>query len=262
MSSQYIVKISDIEFPDCVDSSRTGFTIWHPVAATLVPELGQTVMRFNYTGICLSAFVVVADTVSVTYYPFEKPKSDTLPSGITGLLNCHWEMNSRSVSFIGGLISVKIPELPSGAAGCKGLVWLMRSKDGNSWINIGGILSGDELTSTTPVINLSDFAIGITDNQSAAEMEAAIPAEYSLSQNYPNPFNPSTKIQYQLPEAGYVTIKVYDMLGRQAACIADCRKAAGFHTASFDAGNLPSGVYIYEIAVNKYRAAKKMLLLK
>jgi len=261
-SSKCLIRISDIEYPECVDSSKISFRIWCPVVSKVVAGLGQTKIDFGDANIKLSAFVVVSDSISVRYYPYEKPGADSLPSGISSMLKCYWTMNSHSISFIDGLLSTKILELLDTATDSLKLVWLMRSNADSSWINIGGKFSAGELTSTVAVKSLSDFAIGIADNSSAVENKKTLPSEYSLSQNYPNPFNPSTKISYQLPEAGYVTIKVYDILGREVAKLADCYKKQGFYAVDFDTRNLSSGTYIYELRVNNYRAVRKMLLLK
>ncbi len=85
---------------------------------------------------------------------------------------------------------------------------------------------------------------------------------YSLSQNYPNPFNPSTKITFSVLKEGLVTLKIYDVLGREVAQLVNERLANGTYTADFNGSNLTSGVYIYEIKVNNFRTSKKMTLIK
>lgn len=96
-------------------------------------------------------------------------------------------------------------------------------------------------------------------NESASTSE--IPTEYSVG-NYPNPFNPTTTIKYQLPEAGMVTLKVYDILGREVADLVNENKSAGYYEVNFDASKLTSGVYIYAIQAGKYTESKKMILAK
>ncbi|MEN8193775.1 MAG: T9SS type A sorting domain-containing protein, partial [Bacteroidota bacterium] len=86
--------------------------------------------------------------------------------------------------------------------------------------------------------------------------------EYSLSQNYPNPFNPSTVINFSLPENGLVTLKIYNILGEEVAEVINNVKAAGNYKVSFNASNLASGMYIYQIQAGKFSAAKKMMLIK
>lgn len=85
---------------------------------------------------------------------------------------------------------------------------------------------------------------------------------YNLLQNYPNPFNPSTQITYSLKQPGFVTIKVYDMLGRQVANLVSENQEAGTHTVNFNASGLSSGMYIYKIDAGSFNSVKKMMLLK
>jgi photosystem II stability/assembly factor-like uncharacterized protein len=85
---------------------------------------------------------------------------------------------------------------------------------------------------------------------------------YILAQNYPNPFNPSTTINYSIKDAGLVSLKVFDILGREVAVLVNDNKEAGYHSVEFNASNLPSGIFIYTLQVNGYTNSKKMLLLK
>jgi aminopeptidase N len=85
---------------------------------------------------------------------------------------------------------------------------------------------------------------------------------FSLEQNYPNPFNPSTTIKYSLGKAGITTLKIYDVLGKEVATLVNEELQAGPHEVTFDASNLPSGVYVYKIQSGEYINSKKMLLLK
>ena len=89
-----------------------------------------------------------------------------------------------------------------------------------------------------------------------------IPEKYSLEQNYPNPFNPSTGIRYSIPEGNYVTIKVYDLTGKESATIVNEYKPAGSYEVTFDAGGLASGVYYYSISSGEFRKTMKMVLVK
>jgi hypothetical protein len=86
--------------------------------------------------------------------------------------------------------------------------------------------------------------------------------KYVLSQNYPNPFNPSTKIAYTLPEEGFVSLKVYDMLGREVKVLVKEFKKSGTYEIEFDAGDLSSGLYLYKLNCNNFTDSKKMNLLK
>ncbi|MFA5012031.1 MAG: choice-of-anchor J domain-containing protein [Ignavibacteria bacterium] len=89
-----------------------------------------------------------------------------------------------------------------------------------------------------------------------------IPSSYSVSQNYPNPFNPTTKINFALPKSGLVTMKVYDILGKEVATLVNEVKNAGSYTVDFNASSLTSGMYFYKVSVNGFSEVKKMMLIK
>jgi len=82
---------------------------------------------------------------------------------------------------------------------------------------------------------------------------------YVLNQNYLNPFNPSTTLTYQLPKATNVVLQVYDVLGKE---LVNEIKSAGVYNISFNASNLPSGLYFYKIQAGEFTAVRKMLLMK
>jgi len=103
----------------------------------------------------------------------------------------------------------------------------------------------------------NDLPTGSEENLST------VPKEYQLEQNYPNPFNPSTVIKYQIPDAGFVTLKVYDVLGNEVAILVNENKEPGRkYNITFNASALSSGVYIYQLRVNDYLSTKKMVLMK
>jgi hypothetical protein len=89
-----------------------------------------------------------------------------------------------------------------------------------------------------------------------------MPSTYLLQQNYPNPFNPSTTILFSIPTSEFVTLKVYDLLGREIATLVNENLSAGSYSYNFDAKNLTSGVYLYKLQAGKYSETKKMLLSK
>lgn len=86
--------------------------------------------------------------------------------------------------------------------------------------------------------------------------------DYSLSQNYPNPFNPSTVISYQLPEGGFVNLKVYNELGKEVSSLVSKNQNAGRYEVTFDGSNLGSGIYYYSINAGNYTETKKMMMVK
>jgi hypothetical protein len=89
-----------------------------------------------------------------------------------------------------------------------------------------------------------------------------IPTSFTVAQNYPNPFNPSTTITYGLPSGSDVTVKVYDLVGREVATLFSGRQEAGVHSLTFDSRGLSSGVYMYRVSAGSSADVKRMMLLK
>ncbi len=96
----------------------------------------------------------------------------------------------------------------------------------------------------------------------SVEQEEVLPTTFELKQNYPNPFNPSTAISYRLSAFSKVTLKIYDILGRDVATLVNEEKSAGSYTVDFDASKLVSGIYFYRLQAGNYTDSKKMLLIK
>jgi hypothetical protein len=88
------------------------------------------------------------------------------------------------------------------------------------------------------------------------------PQEFALEQNYPNPFNPSTRIAYTLPDAGRVTLTVYNMLGQEVATLVNETRSAGRHEAIWDASGMPSGIYFCRLQSGTFTETKRMTLVK
>ena len=91
---------------------------------------------------------------------------------------------------------------------------------------------------------------------------ADIPQDYALNQNYPNPFNPTTALEFALPEAGKISLTVFNINGREVAVLVNETASAGYHKVEWNAGNLPSGVYFYRLTAPGFTDVKKMILLK
>ncbi len=127
-----------------------------------------------------------------------------------------------------------------------------RTSDNTVFAGVGGA-SG---TTTGSVHEYTELPLGVHNPVSST------PKEFSLMQNYPNPFNPSTVIQFSIPKTSFVSLKIYDMLGREISTLVSETKQAGSYEYNFNASNLPSGVYLYKIAAGDFTAAKKMMLVK
>ena len=97
---------------------------------------------------------------------------------------------------------------------------------------------------------------------SIADVEIGIPKQNELKQNYPNPFNPSTKITYNLLNDGLVTLKVFDVLGREVATLANEHKKAGTYELTLEGSQLASGIYFCRMSLANYSSSIKMLLMK
>jgi len=104
---------------------------------------------------------------------------------------------------------------------------------------------------------ISDFPVGVKDSYTSGT-----PSEYALQQNYPNPFNPETSIIFSVPKSGFVSLKVYDLLGKEVAAIVNGELASGNYTRVFNANELPSGVYVYRLEAEGISISRKMNLLK
>lgn len=135
------------------------------------------------------------------------------------------------------------------------------------WItNNGGLFEADLDTSssTSGVVPLHSASmtqfVEVTNVKN--ENVHQTPLNFQLNQNYPNPFNPQTIISYQLPVSGNVTLKVYDVLGREVAMLVNEYLEAGRHKVTFKAGNLSSGVYIYRLQSESFTETKTMTLLR
>ena len=85
---------------------------------------------------------------------------------------------------------------------------------------------------------------------------------YQLQQNYPNPYNPSTHITYLIPHSGWITLTLYDLLGKEITTLVDMNQSAGSYTVTYDASHLASGIYIYTLRADQYIKSRKMILLR
>ncbi|GAB1443506.1 hypothetical protein MASR2M39_23470 [Ignavibacteriales bacterium] len=103
--------------------------------------------------------------------------------------------------------------------------------------------------------------VQVVINANAVEGEGSSTV-YSLDQNYPNPFNPSTVIRFAIPVAGEVSLSVYNTLGQKVAQLLNSTMPAGYHQVEFNAKDLPSGLYMYEVKAGEFSSTKKMLLMK
>jgi hypothetical protein len=126
----------------------------------------------------------------------------------------------------------------------------------NYTISVTAAENGGQRTHTrTWILTIADI-IGISNNNNE------VPLSYALGQNYPNPFNPATQIEYTIPKQSFVSIKVYNLLGQDVATLVNSVKQAGVHDVTFNASELPSGIYYYRMNAGNYSDVRKMILVK
>jgi hypothetical protein len=126
--------------------------------------------------------------------------------------------------------------------------------DGRTDVAVGGLMVGD---SVFVLYNLGGGITGIGGSD-----VSVVPSDYRLSQNYPNPFNPLTNIEFRLPNVAHVSLRIYDMLGRDVATLVNEVKYPGSYEVTWDASAFASGVYFYRLQAGEFLQTKKLVLLR
>lgn len=147
-------------------------------------------------------------------------------------------------------MTVTLNDRDGGEARAHQITWSLNPSVNNMWWNTPSQWQTVAMVGPAPPVS--------------AEGDSELPEAYGLAQNYPNPFNPSTSIRFQLPQAEQVTLRVFDVLGREVAALLDhAAMAAGEHTIRFDASGLTSGVYLYRLeAGDSFAQTRRMMLMK
>lgn len=146
------------------------------------------------------------------------------------------------------------------------------SREDSVWVSDGKWMIKEVIASTN--VDLSNFGFPVeffvpgeriilaNGPVGIVNYSSEIPSDYTLEQNYPNPFNPITLIKYNLPSNGIVSLKIYDISGKEVSTLVNEQQRAGTYEYSFDAGELSSGVYYYILSTNEFTETKKMILVK
>jgi len=205
---------------------------------------------------------------SGVYYKAESVSSiisDTTPfffdNGTQGTINVKWPDLLKSVSGGNGLLKYTGVDTSAGFAG-------INYKGGFSTGTKPGslVVFGFPFETIYPQSKSVEIAKSITGffgiNTSVSTNDNLSAKEFYLAQNYPNPFNPSTRIRYQLPGSGHVSLRVFDILGKEAALLVNEEQTSGSHEVEFNASSLSGGVYIYQLTCGSDSQSKKFLLLK
>jgi len=182
---------------------------------------------------CLSngLIYVIGGTQDPTY-PWE-------PEQIVGAVEAY---DPERNSWHTGFEPMMTPRYFAGACVIDSVIYVVggKSKDGN----------------TNIIEAYTTFATGV---QKIKELS---PAQFALQQNYPNPFNPATTIEFSLAKTSFVSLKVYNLLGKEIRTLVNERQSAGAHSIVFEAGELPSGLYLYSIQTGDFVETRKMLLVR
>ncbi len=152
---------------------------------------------------------------------------------------------------------------------------------GNTWVedvSVTNYLDGRTITKVFALSKDYGFVFGEGDintfiakdstyldslySPTSVEEEHQMPKEFALMQNYPNPFNPITNIEFQIKEYGFVSLKIFDLLGNEIATLVDEEKSSGEYKVEFDASGLTSGIYFYQVTAGDFSETKKLVLLK
>jgi len=189
----------------------------------------------------------------------------------------NWTSSILSAYSSGSIQEIHMTDSQTGwfVSKSNGASYLAKTTDGgNTWqdqtpaiqnITFDGFQSMSVVNDTVSYV-VGDFSNvwktttdGVTavDNTGSAKI-----TNFYLAQNYPNPFNPTTVIRYQMPKAGFVSIKLYDILGREVKTLVNESKGAGSYNVTFNAENLSSGVYIYQMKAGGFISSKKLVLMK
>jgi hypothetical protein len=122
---------------------------------------------------------------------------------------------------------------------------------------------GDQSSTAGQILAFDAVRWSRTQNlATGVQMTAEVPGGFVLGQNYPNPFNPTTSFEFRVSGIGFVSLKAFDVLGREVATIVDEVRPAGVYTVRWDASSLPSGVYYYRLRAGEFTDSKKMVLMK
>lgn len=186
--------------------------------------------------------------------------------------------SNGSCSVTGGYVyrGSRRPELQGAyiyADYCNGRIWMFRYNNGTitsdslliiSGYSIGsfGVDQFNELYVLNTVTGGKIYRFNRSTLTDSGIKGSLIPSEYRLEQNFPNPFNPSTVINYSIPSSGFVKLSIYDITGKEIYSPVKKYQAAGNYSITFDAGRIPSGVYVYKIESGSFTDSKKMVLIR
>lgn len=194
---------------------------------------------------------------TLMYYPTVSPRNDIVVTG--GVLTFGEVGFIKAISTSSGQLvwSVPLPGAPYPQPRIFPVHHARFSPDGSTVYVSTTILGGSP---SDPHSYL--YAIVAGDTTTEVESSPSLPQSFRLYQNYPNPFNPTTTIRFEIPQSDFVSLKLFDLLGREVATLVNENLQSGSYEVTFDANGLPSGVYVYRLQTSQYAETKRMVLIK
>jgi len=233
---------------DSTNNLSTIISKWNTVGATPPGQyffaISSTNNLFCYLGDDISHFAINSDSTLVEFNEWMLV-SAVFTNGNAGLFSNNEQVAASEVPF-------------------DSLTTLDYTNDdlyiGDLWTDQISPYSFDGKIDEVRISNIARYQITLTDVENSNK--DILPLTRILEQNYPNPFNPITTIKYQIPVRGFVTIKVYDVLGNEVATLVNEQLPAGEYETDFSGNNLTSGIYFYQLKAENFFETKKMILLK
>jgi len=249
---QYLSRKYNIPFPTSYSSAR--------IISNGVQPFGSTGLSIGFSGVNTSG--------TVTVQRFNSPAQNVSFSGTPpiNVSQYRYEITRVGLTFSQAELRFNRTQIPNSAITNPQTVTVYgRPNSGlgafSALTNTYNASFPDEVRATA--FGFGEFIFGSSDNQlSLIQLNEGKPKQYALLQNYPNPFNPTTTISYQLPVASQVSLKVYDVLGREVMTLVNGRQDAGVYNLSLNGATLSSGIYFYRLQSGNFVQTKKMMLVK
>tara|TARA_R110001599_G_scaffold184627_5_gene378680 strand:- start:127259 stop:132175 length:4917 start_codon:yes stop_codon:yes gene_type:complete len=221
--------------------------------------VNQVIVKATDTGGLFVYDTLTVDVISVNDIPYYENLVDTVS---------FTDKSPGEFNFAGKVKDVETPfdELTFSASVVPDQITLTLDAE-NGLIELSSdTFTGEGLLTFTTTDSDGDSAsvdiILVVTMSTSNEDDGLMPDQFSLSQNYPNPFNPSSTIRFGIPEAAVVKLEVFNLLGQRVKSLVNARKSAGYHTVTFNASDLSSGMYIYRIQAGDFVQIKRMTLIK
>jgi photosystem II stability/assembly factor-like uncharacterized protein len=202
----------------------------------------------SYNGFAGGATLLTTTNAGSNWNTLTAPGSGSY-SGISTLLapmvQCVWIVRNGSPLIYGSLDNGATWSLEYTAS--TGYYWHISA--GKPGVGFWAVRSNGGISYRQPITNINTIS-------------SQTPENYSVSQNYPNPFNPKTNIRYQISKTGFVSLRVYDISGKEVNILVNDNQSAGTYQVSFDGSNFSSGIYYYTLSTENFRETRKMILVK